>query len=242
MASRGVERLGQFTGYYINNFLTVRRVIFRQFFFTVEGGRAVSRVKRIVTKISSRSLTSNARAVSASVEQAQDLRSQLVSLLTLLNENGGFSGTAKPGSANTNWTDHDVRLRNHLVTTFHMLKKSGFRPLRTTKKMPTSDEDRLNSFMAACFVTFNEHSNVLSLPNTARNAKRKLTPQEEEEYLRKLTSVFFILASGGDVSKFMLPSKTSSDIAHQQQLTAHYVQLLSQADGPKLPFKGKHLK
>lgn len=180
--------------------------------------------------------------VSAPIERANDLRSNLVSLLALLNDKGGFSSTSTAGNRSGNWTEHDVQLASHLATTFHMLKNSGFRPPRANKRLQASDEERLVNFIDSCMMIFNTKSPMFLLANKVRNPARNLTPEEEESYLRDLTSLLYVLASGGDVFKLISSYKNLNDVqltAQQQQLAVDYAILLSQADGPKLPFRGK---
>lgn len=197
----------------------------------------MSRVKRIVTKSTSRAAKERV-IVGATVERANDLRLHLVLLLTLLAEHGGFSSFSR---SNTNWTEHDVKLANHLVKTFHMLGSSGFKPPRTNKRLPSNDEERLRSFMNACYMMFNDKSPTFLLMKKMRSPGRKLTPEDEEAYLRDLTSLLYVMASGGDALKLMssLSSPDGGQLSpQQQQLATDYTILLSQADGPKLPFRG----
>lgn len=158
----------------------------------------------------------------------------------MLRKEGGFSNTATGRDAT--WKGHDIRLATHLVATFYLLKDSGFKPLAVNRKLKgTSDDDRLLDFMAACFVLFSQDSGFVRLPEKTRSMP--LTAEEEEDFLRELTSLFFVLSSGGDVFKLLSSSVDSdgSDLSQHQRVAADFAALLSQANGVKLPFKGQYL-
>ena len=71
-----------------------------------------------------------------------------------------------------------------------------------------------------------------------------MTAEEEEDFLRELTALFFVLSSGGDVFKLLsstVGGGPDGDVT-QQRVAADFAALLSQANGVKLPFKGIGVK
>ena len=201
----------------------------------------INRVKRIVTKSSLAAVKDRMAVVGASVERSNSLRSHLMSLISLLRKDGGFSNSASGRDAT--WKAHDIRLATHLVATFYMLKDNGFKPppSSSNRKLAkgNSDDDRLLDFMAACFVLFSQDSGFVRMPDKTRTAP--LTPEEEDDFLRELTALFFVLSSGGDVFKLLSSTMGGEDSIHQQQVEADFAAQLSQANGLKLPFKGRCL-
>lgn len=161
-----------------------------------------------------------------------------MTLIGMLRKDGGFSNSATGRDAT--WKGPDIRLATHLVATFYLLKDSGFKPLSVNNKKlkGTSDDDRLLDFMAACFVLFSQDSGFVRLPEHSHS--EPLTAEEEEDYLRELTALFFVLSSGGDVFKLLSSSVVSDgDLTQHQRVAADFSALLSKANGVKLPFKGK---
>lgn len=157
-------------------------------------------------------------------------------LIGILRKEGGFSDSAN--SRDLPWKGHDIRLATHLVSTFYLLKDNGFKPPPTKKQKGKNDEDRLLDFMAACFVLFSQNSGFVRLPDKPNSMP--LTAEEEEDFMRELTALFFVLSSGGDVFKLLsstVGGGSDGDLA-QQRVAADFAALLSQANGVKLPFKG----
>lgn len=182
--------------------------------------------------------------VGASVERSNSLRSHLMTLISMLRKDGGFSNSASGRDAT--WKAQDVRLATHLVATFYMLKDNGFNPhpaaggnSRKLNKGNNNDDDRLLDFMAACFVLFSQDSGFVRLPDKTRTVP--LTAEEEDDFLRELTALFFVLSSGGDVFKLLSSTMGGEDSIHQHQVEADFAAQLSQANGLKLPFKGRCL-
>ena len=156
----------------------------------------------------------------------------------MLRKEGGFSNAAS--GRDPTWKGTDIQLATHLVSTFYLLKDNGFKPPASNKRLKeASDDDRLLDFMAACFVLFSKDSGFLRLPN--RGFLAPLTPEDEDDYLRELTALFFVLSSGGDVFKLLsstVGGEAGMDLIQQQRVAADFAALLSQSNGIKLPFKG----
>lgn len=200
---------------------------------------ALWRVKRIVTKTSSTAMKDRMAAVGASVERSTTLRSHLVTLISMLRKDGGFSDSAK--DRDPAWKATDIRLATHLVAAYYLLKDNGFKPPQAGRRLKgNSDDDRLLDFMAACFVLFSKHSGFIRLPDAKHS--EALSPEEEDDFLRELTALFFVLSSGGDVFKMLTSTvgakEAGGDLIHQRQVAVDFSVKLSQANGLKLPFKG----
>lgn len=178
-------------------------------------------------------------AVGASVERSTTLRSHLVTLISMLRKDGGFSDSAK--DRDPAWKATDIRLATHLVAAYYLLKDNGFKPAQAGRRLKgNSDDDRLLDFMAACFVLFSKHSGFIRLPDAKHS--EALSPEEEDDFLRELTALFFVLSSGGDVFKMLTSTvgakEAGGDLIHQRQVAVDFSVKLSQANGLKLPFKG----
>lgn len=95
--------------------------------------------------------------------------------------------------------------------------------------------------MAACFVLFSQNSGFVRLPDT-KPSEAQLTAEEEDDCLRELTALFFVLSSGGDVFKMLSSTvgarEAGGNLIDQQRLAVDFSVKLSQANGLKLPFKG----
>lgn len=198
------------------------------------------RVKRIVTKTSSTAFKDRTAAVEASVERSNSLRSHLVTLIGMLRKDGGFSDSAS--DRDPTWKAQDIRLATHLVATYYLLKDNGFKPPQAGRRLKgNSDDDRLLDFMAACFVLFSKNSGFVRLPDK-KPLEAQLTTEEEDDCLRELTALFFVLSSGGDVFKMLSSTvgarEAGGDLINQQRLAVDFSVKLSQANGLKLPFKG----
>ena len=199
------------------------------------------RVKRIVTKTSSTAFKDRTAAVEASVERSNSLRSHLVTLISMLRKDGGFSDSPARDRDPT-WKAQDIRLATHLVATYYLLKDNGFKPSQAGRRLKgNSDDDRLLDFMAACFVLFSKNSGFVRLPDK-KPSEAQLTTEEEDDCLRELTALFFVLSSGGDVFKMLSSTvgarEAGGDLINQQRLAVDFSVKLSQANGLKLPFQG----